>query len=338
MIYKERTIKGQPWQREIDNFIKRNSKGKVLIVTDENIFRIYASKLKELKVPIYVIEAGEASKSFEVYGRLINQMSLLNMDRSSTLIAFGGGVVGDLTGFAASTYQRGVHFIQVPTSLLAMVDSSIGGKTGINFNGIKNNVGTFYTPDSIIVDYGLLDSLPQKEAKNGFAEIIKTAAIADEKLFEELETGKIILGDAIERAMAIKQAVVNEDFKENGKRAILNFGHSFGHAIESALKYKLGHGFAVAWGMVYITKLLAHQEVMDPTIPERLYKLMDANELLVPLDLSTNDLIDLVVKDKKRRGDAIRLIYLEKIGQAQWLDVSLSELSRWVKEMPWTFK
>ena len=239
---------------------KRFQGTKVAVITDSNVGPLYAEKvLKSLseagKQPTLItVPAGEGSKSLSWLESICNEMAKAGLDRKSFAVALGGGVIGDLAGFAASVYQRGIPYVQVPTTVLSQVDSSVGGKTGVNLTDAKNMVGTFHQPAHVFADIDTLESLPKREWNEGFAEIIKHGAIKDLSLFDAIEAvaaGKGDLGALIRRNISIKAAVVESDEHELiGKRALLNFGHTIGHAIESAAGYgKLLHGEAISIGL-----------------------------------------------------------------------------------------
>ena len=235
-----------------------NIKGKALIVTDSGVPVEYvknvASQIKNSV--IYTFPQGEKSKNFETYSSLLKTLAENNFDRSDCVIAVGGGVVGDMAGFTASTYMRGIKFYNIPTTLLSQVDSSIGGKTAIDFLGYKNLVGAFYQPSAVIIDPNVLKTLTKRQFNNGLCESIKMAATSDSELFNLLEenNAEAIIDTVIEKSLLIKKQVVEEDEKETGLRKVLNFGHTIGHAIETVTGLEeLYHGECVALGMMFMT-------------------------------------------------------------------------------------
>ena len=243
-------------------------KNKILIITDSGVPKKHIKKLKELinnkSVHTLVLDNGERSKSFSSYKKIIDKLFELRFDRSDVLIALGGGVVGDITGFSASTFLRGVKYIQIPTTLLAQVDSSVGGKTAINLPQGKNLVGAFYNPSLVLISTEFLNTLSEKEYKSGLGEVIKYAFIGNKKLKNIIEKNpeKIIKREAsilqtiIEESIKTKSKIVTKDEKESGIRAILNFGHTFGHAIEAKNNYKnITHGAAITLGMIIASKI-----------------------------------------------------------------------------------
>lgn len=239
------------------NIKKILPKGKGVVITDRNVNRYWGKEIKALGLPVYVIPPGERSKNLKMAEKIYKALLRFGLDRQSYLVAFGGGVVGDLTGFAAATYMRGISYVQVPTTLMAQVDSSIGGKTGVNLPEGKNLVGCFWQPESVFIDIKFLSTLPKKELKNGMAEVIKYGIIKDRKLFEYLEKGGRSLFYIVTRCAKIKAEIVKRDERETtGLRAILNYGHTIGHAIEASNRYKgITHGEAVAIGMKYAAKI-----------------------------------------------------------------------------------
>ncbi|WP_165442921.1 3-dehydroquinate synthase [Senegalia massiliensis] len=257
--------------KTLNDYIKEYNEEKILIITDDNVRKIYLdsvlNSLKDFKVYYYIIPAGESSKSLEMAGDIYSKLLREKFDRQSLIIGFGGGVVGDLAGFVAATYMRGINLIQIPTTLLSQVDSSIGGKVGVNFNNIKNIIGSFYQPKKVIIDIDTLKTLSERDTKSGLAEIIKYGIISDYKLLDIIHNINNIrnmdfklIKLLIKRSLEIKKDIVKVDTFEKGKRKILNFGHTIGHGIESLDNFKrFKHGEAVALGMLseaYISKEL----------------------------------------------------------------------------------
>ena len=251
---------------ELNKYINKTSK--VLIITDSGIPKKYIKalkvKIKNARVYLHTIPQGEASKSFKIFQEIIKKLIRLNFSRTDIIIAFGGGVVGDISGFAASAFLRGIDYIQIPTTLLSLVDSSVGGKTAINTKHGKNLIGSFYNPLKVIIDLSFLETLPGREYKAGLAEIIKYGLIKNKKLLDYLFANEVKINDKaldaleyiIYESVKTKAKIVSMDEKESGLRAILNFGHTFGHAIEAHHNYKsFLHGEAVAIGMLIAAKL-----------------------------------------------------------------------------------
>ncbi|NLO82108.1 MAG: 3-dehydroquinate synthase [Clostridiales bacterium] len=297
---------------------------KVMIVCDENIYPLYYNSVKSVLISMgyqvcsAVIPPGEASKSFEQAQKLYTQALEARLDRSSSIIALGGGVVGDLAGFIAATYMRGIGFIQIPTSLLAQVDSSVGGKVAINHPLAKNIIGAFYQPDLVFIDPGTLISLPSREFATGLAELIKHAFIADPDFISWLEENMDaiiardveILSHAIYRSCQIKAGVVELDERETGLRMILNYGHTIGHAIEAATGYsEYTHGEAVAMGMVYEAGIAEKMGLIKQDYINRLADILERAGLPTQLDTPAWDLIiERMNHDKKNVDQRIVLV------------------------------
>jgi 3-dehydroquinate synthase len=300
------------------------------LVTDDTVAGLHGDRLctslrrQGLTVDLLTFPAGEAHKTRDTVSDLLDRLVALPMGRDGALLALGGGVVGDLAGFAAAIYQRGIPFVQLPTTLLAMVDASIGGKTGHDLPGGKNLVGAFHQPAAVYADLALLDTLPRQERRNGFAEVVKHAAIADARLLSELESTAPQLLDLeppqLERvvlsSMRIKVEVIGEDAREAGRRAILNFGHTVAHAVEHASNYGIPHGEAVAIGMVAEAVLSAQRGLLDPQVVDRLARLLQSFELpvRVPAGLEPEDLWDACTRDKKVRKGAVHCVLLQDVG------------------------
>ena len=303
---------------------------KVMIITNPIVFSLYSKELektlrKKYKVTHSVVPDGERSKSLKCAKLLFDEMIKAKMERGSLVLAVGGGVIGDLAGFVASTYMRGIPYVQIPTTLLAQVDSSIGGKVAVNHPLGKNLIGSFYQPKLVIIDSDVLETLPNREFKNGSAEIIKMAAIRDKKLFSLLENNIISmpndrdsLNKAIYWSCFHKARVVEQDEKESGLRAILNYGHTVGHAIESIGKYHaIKHGEAVLIGMFLASEIAFQAGVCSKTVMERQQNLIDSIGLPgKKLFFSVNDIIKAMEIDKKVKNGKIRFILTKEIGSA----------------------
>jgi len=304
--------------------------GKVAIVTNTTVAPLYLEKVaaplraagREV-VPI-ILPDGEEYKNWQSLNLVFDALLANKCDRKTTLVALGGGVIGDLTGYAAASYMRGVPFVQIPTTLLAQVDSSVGGKTGINHPLGKNMIGAFYQPRAVIADTATLDTLPDRELSAGLAEVIKHGAILDAGFFDWIEhnIGKLVARDhdalahAILRSCEIKADVVKRDEREGGLRAVLNFGHTFGHAIENGLGYgEWLHGEAVGCGMVMAADLSHRLGLIDQASVDRLRALTQAARLpTVAPDLGVERWIELMEVDKKNEGGAIKFILLKPLG------------------------
>lgn len=307
------------------------------IITDENIFKAHSSKFKGWNT--IVLKPGEAYKIQATVDSIIEQLIEMGADRKSTLVGVGGGVVTDITGYIASVYMRGIRFGFVPTTILAMVDASIGGKNGIDVGVYKNMVGVIRQPAFLLYDLSLLQSLPVKEWENGFAEIIKHACIKDAELFEELEqyslsyyqTNTEALQKLIERNASIKTKVVQEDEFEKGDRKLLNFGHTIGHAIEN--KYKLMHGHAVSIGMVAAAKISEEINNFYSVDKERLLKLIQQYNLPVSFSFDKAKAFETLKKDKKKEQDVMQYVVLNKIGEASVMNIPMKQLEALINEL-----
>ena len=303
-----------------------------VIVTNDTVAPLYAQRLQQTLAPHYarrlVIELpdGEAHKDWNSLNLIFDRLLAESCDRKTVLFALGGGVVGDMTGFAAACYMRGVPFVQVPTTLLAQVDSSVGGKTAINHPRGKNMIGAFYQPLRVVCDLDTLDSLPPRELSAGLAEVIKYGPIADPAFLDWIEQNigalmardKAALAHAVKRSCEIKAAVVGQDERESGLRAILNFGHTFGHAIEAGLGYgEWLHGEAVGCGMVMAADLSVRLGLMPPEFLERLRQLIARAGLpIVGPRLGAERYLELMRVDKKAEGGEMRFVVIESLGNA----------------------
>jgi 3-dehydroquinate synthase len=302
----------------------------LLIVTNTTVAKLYLARLtgsfSQRHIADCILPDGEQHKTLQTAGWVLDALVANKMNRDATVLALGGGVIGDVAGFAASCYQRGIGYVQMPTTLLAQVDSSVGGKTGVNHLGGKNLIGAFYQPQSVIADTDVLVSLPDRELKSGLAEVIKHGLVWDPLLFAWLER-KIpqllardaeTLSYAISRSCEIKATIVGRDEREHNLRAILNFGHTFGHAIEAATSYeKYLHGEAVALGMIIAMDLSCRLGLIDASVKERLREMLTRAGLPVEAPhIGAAKAYELMQMDKKVVGGAVRLVLLEKLGRA----------------------
>ena len=290
---------------------------RVLVVTDEGVPPEYAECVaSRCREPVVVtVPRGEGSKSFEQLERLLSAMLDASFTRGDCVVAVGGGVVGDLSGFAASCYMRGIDFYNIPTTLLAQVDSSVGGKTAVNFGGVKNIVGAFYQPKKVIIDPGTLKTLERRQLMAGLAEAIKMAATSSAELFEIIEKSEDLdadLPEIIRRSLCIKRDVVEQDPKENGLRRILNFGHTVGHAVEGFNKGKLLHGECVALGM---------PPMCSGEALERVTKVLKKYGLPTEIEQSADELMPYLKHDKKMTADLVKVVLVDKIGQFRICDM-----------------
>ncbi len=320
---------------------------KAAIVTDSNVGPLYAStvcdSLKAVGYEPVIIEvpAGEASKSMECATDVCRQMLQAGLDRKSFLVALGGGVVGDLAGFAAAIFQRGIPCIQIPTTIVSQVDSSVGGKTGVNTPEGKNLLGAFHQPRLVFADVDTLSTLPDREFNEGFAEIIKHAAIRDASLLDLVEDRAKIRENLIQlvsRNVAIKAAVVEEDEREtSGTRALLNFGHTIGHGIEAAGGYgRFLHGEAISLGLVAATRLSVQKASLDADAAQRIINCLLAYDLPTKLadDLETSTITDAMARDKKFEDGEIRFVLVGETGSAfVSTEVSAADIEREIEAL-----
>lgn len=283
---------------------------RVLVVTDSGIPAQYAKAVaRQCKEPVvYTVKNGEGSKSLETFGMLLEAMLVHGFSRRDCVVAVGGGVVGDLSGFAASAYMRGIDFYNIPTTLLSQIDSSIGGKTAINFGGVKNIVGAFYQPKKVLIDPELLQTLSSRQIANGLAEAIKMALTSDSTLFELFENEKISekLDEIIVRSLNIKKRIVQQDEKESGIRRILNFGHTVGHGIESSENMaELYHGECVALGMI---------PMCGEAIRPRVMKVLKKCGLYNRIRFDWDKITEAAFHDKKADGDSVTVTLVPEVG------------------------
>ncbi|MBU0580916.1 MAG: 3-dehydroquinate synthase [Candidatus Margulisbacteria bacterium] len=311
---------------------------KVMILTNPFLAKIYGKKIKGLlesktdkEIYLYSLPLEEKNKNIGTVEKIYNALSKYNFERNSSIIALGGGVIGDITGFAAATYLRGINYFQIPTTLLAQVDSSVGGKTGLNLLAGKNLIGAFYQPKAVFIDIGTLESLPKKEWLTGLAEVIKYGVIYDQNIFKLLEqkyhlniaSQKICLKDEdllkiIKRCCQIKANIVSKDETESGVRAILNYGHTVGHAIEIFTKHRYLHGEAVALGMVAAAYIAERKNIVKKEFVQRQRKLIQGLGLPVFIrGLHPDKLIALMKKDKKVKEAQIRFVLPVRLGKVK---------------------
>jgi len=319
----------------------------VMVVSNETVAPLYLEKvlasLEGLRVETVILPDGEQYKNLQVLNSIYDALLTHRFDRKCTLVALGGGVVGDMTGFAAASYQRGVDFIQIPTTLLAQVDSSVGGKTGVNHPLGKNMIGAFHQPRCVIADTDSLNTLDDRQLSAGIAEVIKYGLIDDPEFFSWLEQNMAslmarepeALAYAIARSCEDKARVVAADEKEAGSRALLNLGHTFGHAIETGMGYgEWLHGEAVAAGMVLAAELSAHLGWIGEDVVERVRRLISAAALPVeaPGELSSDRFLELMAVDKKVQDGILRLVLMKGMGHSVISDEASSEQIRHVLE------
>jgi len=310
---------------------------KVILLTDENICQLQAEKLAQF--PVIAIPAGEENKQQSTVDKVISELIRMEADRDTCLVGVGGGVVTDITGYVAAVYMRGIDFGLAPCTLLAMVDAAIGGKNGVDVGLYKNLVGTIRQPEFILYDYDLLDTLPVQEWVNGFAEVIKHACIKDELLFKTLERYSLhdfqqdrsLLAELVEKNAAIKTAVVMQDEFEQGERRLLNFGHTIGHAVENL--HHLPHGHAVSIGMVAACALSEKVQGLHFEDARRVVNLLAKYHLPVDLETDHEKAFEVLKMDKKKAGDSMRFILLNRIGSASVRSIPLDDLRLYLKEI-----
>lgn len=318
--------------------------GRALVVTDSNVGPLYGAPVMDgleaagFDAELAMFEAGEKSKTMETLSTVLERAAGAGLTRGDVIVALGGGVVGDVAGLAAATYMRGVALVQVPTSLLAMVDSSVGGKTAVNLGAGKNLAGAFWQPSAVVADIGCLGTLEDAQLADGCAEVVKHAVIADAELFEELErtplTPELLKTDLarvawlIARNIDIKRAVVVQDEREAGIRKLLNFGHSIGHGVEAAEGYRLGHGACVSIGMVAIASASVTAELCPEDVPERIARLLKAHGLSLAFDAEPERVYEEALHDKKRSGDLIELVVPRGVGAAALAPTPVDEFRR----------
>lgn len=322
----------------INDFLEKKSKNytKIFIISDDNVAKLHLSTLESrikhnFAIETLVVPSGESSKSFNIFEQICDEVLNRGADRSSLIIALGGGVVGDLAGFVASVVMRGIDFIQIPTTLLSAVDSSVGGKTAINSKAGKNLIGAFYQPKLVLIDLNFLQTLPNRELRAGYAEVVKYGLIADREFFDYLQdryqdifTGNDeVLMHIIDKSCQIKADIVAQDEKEQGVRALLNLGHSFGHVLESDTNYSdiLNHGEAVAIGMLMAAQMSAnlghlHQSKVEIIANHLVGAGLNLELLSIKKDWNRDAFAKILQKDKKNSSGKLNFVLLNDIGSA----------------------
>ncbi len=305
-----------------------------VIVSDDNVFTLYGQQTVQtlesagFKVFSYIIGAGEEQKNLTTLSNLLAFLTENAINKGDILIALGGGVVSDLTGFAASCYLRGIKYATVTTTLLAAVDASVGGKTAVDHAGQKNNVGAFYPPHLVVCDTEQLKTLPKQELQNGLVEAIKSGLLHDHTLFEELcrplDSDK--LEQIIYKSLCVKRYFVEQDEKDNGARQLLNLGHTLGHAIEAESGYKVAHGAAVAAGLVAIVKAAEKRELTVPGLTADIIKSFEVHGIEYQLPYSFNQLVPHISKDKKTRGKQITLALIKDVADPFLYKIDVAEV------------
>jgi len=319
--------------------VARSAGGSIAIITDTNVNRLHAATLESsltaagFHVVKYVTRTGEGSKSMANYTRLLNFLAANQITRTDTILAFGGGVVGDLAGFVAATYLRGVRFVQFATSLLAAVDSSVGGKTGLNLAAGKNLVGAFLQPEVVLCDTDLLFTQPKHRFMDGVAECIKHAIIAAPDLFAKLNDKSYIrtnIDSVVARNVEIKSDIVSRDEFERSERALLNLGHTVGHAIERLSGYKITHGHAVAMGMSVEAHAAARMGVCSAETARQIDYILIANGFDITCTYDAESLANAMLSDKKRSTDTLTFALPQEIGKCVLVPVKVAELAKFI--------
>ncbi len=312
---------------------------KVCIITDTNVERLYLKKVTasllncKFDVCNFVVDAGEASKNIKTIEKIVNFLAEKHFTKEDIIVALGGGVVGDISGFVASVFLRGIPYVQVPTTLLAGIDSSIGGKTAVNLHSGKNLVGSFYQPSAVFFDTKALETLKRQELMDGISEMIKAGIIADTALFTLFENNQPqklgqFLYEAIVHAINVKKHIVEADENEHGIRTLLNLGHTVGHAVEICSNYKISHGNAVAIGLFHMVKMASKTGILsEPDLAERLSTIYKKYGFDVNLPFSPTMLASVASNDKKRSGNTIKLVLPVAVGKCVMKDFAACDLA-----------
>lgn len=307
---------------------------KAAILTDDTVNALYgdqteyALKQSGFEVCRFAMPHGEENKNLTVWAAMLNFLAENQLTRSDVIVALGGGVVGDMAGFAAASFLRGIAFMQIPTTLLSMVDSSVGGKTGLNLNAGKNLAGAFYQPCVVLCDPDALWTLRPEQLADGVAEVIKYGVLGDEALFELLKDGRWHdqMLSVIETCIAAKAKLVEEDERDTGSRQFLNLGHTLGHAIEKCSHFEISHGHAVAIGMVYAARLANRLGLCDAAAQKRIEQALLANHLPTKAPFTPDELCAAALSDKKRAGGIITFVLPRAIGQCELKKMAVAEL------------
>ena len=327
----------------IDNcsdYVKNlSSAQKITVISDSNVAPIYMQRVIDslckdgFSVNTHIFNAGEESKTLATIAQMYDSLAKFGMTRKDLIIALGGGVTGDMAGFAAATYLRGIDFIQIPTSLLAQVDSSVGGKTGVDIEQGKNLVGAFHQPIAVLIDPDTLSTLPKEYVCDGMAEVIKYGCIKDSAFFEKLANENALddIENVIETCVSIKRDVVSRDEKEAGERMLLNFGHTLGHSIEKLYNFKgISHGMAVAIGMVLISRAGEKAGITEKGTTDKIIEVCKKYGLPTSDNASFENMADSANSDKKTAGSSINLVLLNKIGDSFTKKIPLDDLLNFI--------
>ena len=316
---------------KLKDFLRGRSESKFLIITDENVFSLYEERIKNimkgLEYFIFKITPGEESKSIENFVEINKFLVENNFNRGDAIIAFGGGVVGDLGGYVAASYLRGIDFLAVPTTLLSMIDSSVGGKNGINFMNLKNQVGSFYFPIYVHIDYSFLETLDERNINNGLAEIFKYSVLKDRELFDYLKTADDLDYEMIiYKSLNIKLDFVRDDERDRGKRQKLNLGHTIGHGIESLSNYQLNHGESIGIGTIYMARAAYKLGFAEDDFYKDIIEAFKNHNLPISYDFDTDEILEVLKHDKKIKNNRINIIIPTKIGEVMSKKIDFDEL------------
>ena len=319
---------------------KRMQPCKAAIITDTNVEKLYAAQaetsLQEAGFTTcrFVYPAGEQSKHIGTLSDMLEFLAEEEVTRQDIIVALGGGVCGDMAGFAAAVYQRGIRFVQVPTTFLAAVDSSVGGKTAIDLRAGKNMAGAFYQPHLVLCDVDTLDTLPEEVFADGIAETLKYGIIGNAELFEKTAAGSFRddLEEIIETCVKMKRDIVVEDEFDTGVRQLLNLGHTLGHAIEKRSGFTISHGHAVAIGMHLIAKAAEEKDLAETGLAEKIRRALENNNLPVSIDYSAKEIAEGVWKDKKRRGGEISFVFPTEVGHCEIVKIPVGEVTELVEK------
>ncbi len=312
-------------------------KGKTVIVSDDKVYSIYGETVKKslensgFSVETFTFPNGEASKNISTYTEILEFLAEKSLTRSDFIVALGGGVCGDMAGFCAATYLRGIKFVQIPTTFLAAIDSSVGGKTGVNLGAGKNLVGAFHQPALVICDTDTFKTLDEKTFADGMAEAIKYGMIQEADLLEKL-AGNFDIDEVVELCVKIKRDIVKVDEFEGGARKLLNFGHTIGHGVEKCSNYEVTHGHAVAIGMSIITKAAEEFGICEKGMSKNLDELLSKCGLPTKCQYSAEELYNVALSDKKRSGDFITLVLPKRSGECILNTITVAKLLEYIKK------
>lgn len=317
--------------------IGKNSNKKVLVISDDNVWNIYKNIFEKSDILSYILKSGEESKTLESVYNILEYMANNSFSKNDLVVGFGGGIVGDIAGFVAAIYMRGIDFIQIPTTLLSAVDASVGGKNGVNFLGVKNIIGTIKQPKSVFCDINFLKTLDNDIFYEGMAEVIKYAILFDKNLFDvlyqnKLEKGHTYLKNVIKKSIEYKAKVVERDELDCGERKLLNLGHTIGHAIEKISNNKISHGFAVAIGICIIADISYKNGYLSFENKKIIKSIFDKYHLPTSTYFSGDDIFNISIKDKKRINGEIEIILINDIGNCFIKKISLDEWYKYIKE------